>query len=149
MLYFLFRFHCAARRRCAVRYLFALGGVLCLLGAFSSAHAQTYTRVYGWGDNGLGTLGNGTTTQYWVPAMAELYGKPLIAVASGPAHALALDSNGVVYAWGYNGHGQLGNNSTIDSLVPVVVNAANGVSALYGKTVVAIAAGDNFSLALA
>lgn len=138
--------HLRVRPFCANRYLVALCAIICLgLGAIPSAQAQPYTRVYGWGSQ----VGNGTTSTYSVPAMTELYGKTLVSVSAGSSHKLALDSDGVIYAWGSNWAGQLGDNSTTDSLVPVIVNTTNGVSALHGKTVIAVAAGDSFSLALA
>ena len=39
------------------------------------------------------------------------------AIASGSLHACAL-VNGKVSCWGSNSNGELGNNSTVDSLVP-------------------------------
>ena len=58
---------------------------------------------------------------------------------------MALCSDGTVFAWGLNNYGQLGNNSTTDSPVPVAVTTSGVLS---GKTVVAIAAGQYDSLAL-
>jgi alpha-tubulin suppressor-like RCC1 family protein len=97
----------------------------------------------------VGQLGHNSTSAYRVPATTELYGKTIVAVTAGDSHSLALDSNGVLYSWGSNSDGQLGNNSTTSSSVPIVVNTTSGVSALHGKTVVAIAAGIKFSMALA
>ncbi len=48
-------------------------------------------------------------------------------------------------AWGYNNQGELGNNSTTGSSVPVPVTTTG---ALAGKTVVAISTGEYHSLAL-
>ena len=73
-------------------------------------------------------------------------------IAAGSQHSLAIAGvNNAVWAWGYNGYGQLGNNSTTNSPVPVQVmktdtSAPTGISALTGIT--AIAAGGDFSLAL-
>lgn len=44
------------------------------------------------------------------------------AVAAGYGFAYAFKSDGTVWAWGDNGYGQLGNNSTSDSHVPVQVS---------------------------
>lgn len=54
------------------------------------------------------------------------------AVAAGPYHSVAAKSDGTVWAWGYNGGGELGNATTIDSFVPVhsiAVTTAFGVAA--------------------
>ena len=105
--------------------------------------------AYAWGPNSYGKLGNNSTTDSSVPvAVANtgiLAGKTVVAVAGGYAHSLALCSDGTVAAWGYNANGQLGNNSTTDSSVPVAVDST-GI--LDGKTVVAVAGGDYHSLAL-
>lgn len=102
-----------------------------------------------WGVNSSGQLGNNTTTGSPTPTLVAetgvLAGKRVVAIAAGNLHSLALCSDGTVVAWGNNSAGQLGNNSTTDSLVPVAVNT-NG--ALSGKTVVAISAGNAHNLAL-
>ena len=94
-------------------------------------------------------MGNGSITTSKVPVLVDssgvLAGKTVIAIAAGYYHSLALCADGTLVAWGYNGYGQLGNNSTTNSSVPVVVDRA-GV--LAGKTVTAIAAGASHSLAL-
>jgi len=60
--------------------------------------------------------------------MTELYDKNLVAVVAGSSHKLALASDGTIYAWGSNWAGQLGDNSTTDLLVPVIVDTTDGVS---------------------
>jgi len=42
----------------------------------------------------------------------------------------ALKSDGTVWAWGSNGQGELGNNSTVDSEVPVQVSGLTGITAI-------------------
>lgn len=101
-------------------------------------------RPMAWGYNNHGQLGNNSTTQSKVPTgvlqSGVLAGKTVIALAAGGYHSLALCSDGTLAAWGRNDDGQLGDNSTTNRLEPVAVNVANGNSALYGKTVIAIAA---------
>ena len=105
--------------------------------------------IFSWGNNGNGALGNGSTVQSNVPVAVDmtgvLAGKTIDAVSTGQAHCLALASDGTVYAWGDNTRGELGNNSTTSSSVPVAVDMT-GV--LAGKTIIAIAAGDFVSMAL-
>jgi alpha-tubulin suppressor-like RCC1 family protein len=106
-------------------------------------------RVVAWGYNYPGRLGDGTTTSRSVPTAVKstgvLAGKTVIAVSAGEDHSLALCSDGTIAAWGDNGDGELGNNNTTDSNVPVQVNQTGVLAA---KTVIAISAGNSFSLAL-
>ena len=107
------------------------------------------TRAVGFGYNQYGQLGNGSTAnsnlQVAVTSTGVLAGKTVTAIEAGGRHSLALCSDGTVAAWGYNSEGQLGNNSTADSSVPVAVNRSGVLS---GKRVVAIAAGNSHSVAL-
>ena len=112
--------------------------------------------VAGWGEDAYGELGNGVSGgQFGVPVavntnsgVSALYGKRVVAIAAGQVHSMALSSDGTVATWGYNASGELGDNTRTNRSVPVAVNMEAGVSALYGKTVVAIAAGSDHSLAL-
>jgi alpha-tubulin suppressor-like RCC1 family protein len=63
-----------------------------------------------------------------------------MAVATGLNFTLALKSDGTLWAWGYNGFGQLGDNTTTQRTYPVQVGVLTNV--------IAIAAGDNHSIAL-
>jgi alpha-tubulin suppressor-like RCC1 family protein len=111
--------------------------------------------VVAWGDNSSGQLGDNTITQRNVPVavitasgVSALYGKTVVAIAAGASHSLALCSDGTVASWGYNTEAELGDNTTTSRRVPVAVNTASGISALYGKTVVAIAGYGAHNLAL-
>jgi alpha-tubulin suppressor-like RCC1 family protein len=106
--------------------------------------------VFSWGSDFNGQLGDGTaggsrTEPVAVVADGALAGKIVTAIAAGADHALALTSDGEVFAWGDNSRDQLGTEDWRDSAVPVAVDTRG---ALSGKTVVAIAAGENHSLAL-
>jgi len=60
-------------------------------------------------------------------------------IAAGYFHTCALSTTGAVYCWGNNVWGQLGNNSTTDSHVPVQVAGVGGTGFLSG--IASIAAG--------
>jgi uncharacterized repeat protein (TIGR02543 family) len=102
-----------------------------------------------WGLGTSGQLGNGGLTNSSVPVASlnsgVLAGKTIISVAGGHTHSYALTSEGLVYAWGQNSLGQLGNNGTAASLVPVLVYT-NGV--LSGKKITALVSGENHALVL-
>ena len=86
--------------------------------------------AYAWGYNGNGQLGNNTTYRYSVPARVRDPANPTdkskglqaTQVSAGYNHSLAVGSDGNAYAWGYNGNGQLGDNSYSNSTVPVPVS---------------------------
>lgn len=61
-------------------------------------------------------------------------------MATGVNHSLALMGDGILYAWGYNQYGQLGDGSTTDKLTPVKVNIKTQLKQVSG--------GYNHSLAL-
>jgi len=122
--------------------------------------------VWAWGDNGFGQLGTGDDNygnpkpgssipiQVYCPPViiggnitSSGYLTDVVAVAAGWDHSMALTSYGTVLAWGSGQYGQLGNGDSSDSNIPVsVVNPSSTNLAM--DSVVAIAAGGDFSLAL-
>jgi alpha-tubulin suppressor-like RCC1 family protein len=94
-----------------------------------------------WGYGKDGQLGNGTNQQSLVPVQVMGLDAGVRQVALGASHACALMANGAVKCWGTNHHGELGNNSTTGSNVPVPVT---GLS----SGVVAISAGFHHTCAL-
>lgn len=78
-------------------------------GGFFSMALTEDGQVYTWGMNQFGQLGIGFTQNQSVPMLVtSLVGFNVVAVAAGSTHALAVDSNGGLYAWGNNSSGQLG-----------------------------------------
>ena len=75
---------------------------------------DTDGRVWAWGDNSAGQLGNGLFEEKQPTpgqVLEEQSGLPLngvIAVSAGARHSLALRADGTVWAWGQNTHGQIG-----------------------------------------
>jgi len=124
--------------------------VVAVAAGYEHTHALDSTgAVHSWGYNGYGTLGNGNTTQSAIPVnvstFGSLSGRTVVAVAAGYEHTHALDSTGAVHSWGYNGYGTLGNGNTTQSAIPVNVSTFGSLS---GRTVVAVAAGTEQTLAL-
>lgn len=107
------------------------------------------SKVFAWGSNTYGQLGDGSQTGRLTPTRTDdsgvLSGRIPMAVSGGYLHGIALCDDGTIAAWGYNAQGQLGNGGTAHSNSPVEVDRS-GV--LAGKCVIAIAAGPFHNLAL-
>jgi len=107
--------------------------------------------VLSWGENEKGQLGDNSNTDSLVPIQVVVSGgvgnlEDVTQISAGNSHSLVLKLDGSVWAWGENGSGQLGNDSVVDSKVPVQVMNYNGIGYLSG--IVSIEAGYRFSLAI-
>ncbi len=99
--------------------------------------------VWAWGANDYGQLGVGVSGEPRpsprpVPGLADV-----AALAVGYAHALALRADGTVWGWGLNEDGEVGNGRSRAQPIPAAARLPQGV------TPVQVAAGRDFSLALA
>ena len=109
-----------------------------------------YNGIAGWGFNSASnpSFANGTSVNSSVPTAVDTTGvtaaRTVIAVANNN-HKLVLTADGLIYGWGRNANGELGDGTTTLRLNPVPV-IQTGV--LAGKKVVAVAAGSAHSLAL-
>ncbi|XXX78917.1 hypothetical protein WMF30_09080 [Sorangium sp. So ce134] len=102
---------------------------------------QTDGTLWAWGDNSQGTLGPQVLTTVPGPLPVEIpITRAVFGAAAGGTHVLGLDGTGVVWAWGDNSYGQLGDRPTADGTTPLQVSGIHGI--------VAIAAGRRHSLAL-
>lgn len=100
-------------------------------------------RVFCFGANGNGQLGNGTTNTNpfggkGIPEAVSWGGitEPTsIAVAAGAAHTCVIATGGAVYCWGDNSSGQLGDGTTTSHPSPVAVRSvpANATGLALGR----------------
>ena len=89
----------------------------------------TEGKAYCWGQGGSGRLGNNSTTDSSTPVAVQMpAGVSFQSIAAGSAHTCALTTTGQAYCWGWNEYGQLGNNSTTNSRIPVAVQMPASVS---------------------
>ena len=110
--------------------------------------------VWAWGDNFRGQLGNNSPASSNVPVQVHGVGDvgfltDVVAIAGGSSHSLAVKSDGTVYAWGYDGFGQLGDSTSHAgslSRTPVQVHGVGGSGFLTGVS--SVAGGGLHSLAL-
>jgi alpha-tubulin suppressor-like RCC1 family protein len=102
-------------------------------------------RLYCWGLNSDGQLGDGTTESKSTPVLVNpgqmSVNENITDVAAGFSHTCAVKS-GAAFCWGKGASGRLGDGSTVDRYTPVAVDftSNSGVSA--------IAAGDQHTCAI-
>jgi LPXTG-motif cell wall-anchored protein len=106
--------------------------------------------LYCWGANGSGELGIGTNTnatiaQRVTPANGFLNTGNVSVVKLGGNHSCAIES-GVLYCWGFNDFGQVGDGTTTAQNTPVKVTPGNGFA--NSGTVSAVALGAQHTCAI-
>jgi alpha-tubulin suppressor-like RCC1 family protein len=86
--------------------------------------------VWGWGWNGLGQLGDGSFPGRSAPDVDHPPLTGAVSIAAGAYHSLALEADGTVWAWGWNGYGQIGDGTQVSRSRPVRVPGLVGVKAI-------------------
>jgi len=99
-------------------------------GVMSSLALRSDGTVWAWGANGAGQLGRGTITDHEVTPARVAVLNHVTRISAGRGFALALRSDGIVFAWGLNGSGQLGNGTTTDSSKPVKIAGLSQVTGI-------------------
>ena len=85
-------------------------------------------KLYTWGRNYYGKLGNGTTYDSSMPiCISKVEGSPLkekniVKIYTGDDTIIAKDSDGKLYSWGNNDYGQLGDGTTTNSNIPICIS---------------------------
>ncbi len=95
---------------------------------------KTDGTVLGWGNNGNGQLGNGTTSSYYTPKEDPI-GVNIFEVkyiATGDGTSFAIKRDGSLWAWGFNSYGQLGLGDEIDRNLPNQVENLQNVIQVSG-----------------
>ncbi|CAN7492834.1 S-layer homology domain-containing protein [Arthrobacter sp. LjRoot14] len=99
-------------------------------GSVSAYALGTDGSVWAWGMNRQGELGDGTQLNRSTPTKVQGIGDVTSMAVGAYETAYALRSDGSVWAWGSNSHGQLGNGTTVGSLVPSPVRDIVGAVAV-------------------
>lgn len=91
------------------------------IGGFNHSCAILASTGFCWGDNSYGQLGNGDPFATSTPVEVAGDLGAVEALSGGVESTCALTASGNVLCWGANSRGQLGNNSTESSPLPVEV----------------------------
>lgn len=121
----------------------ALSGVIAIAaGRHHSLAAKSDGTVWAWGRNDTGQLGDGTTTNRATPV--QVVGLEGIAqLAAGDGYSLALQTSsaagGLVWSWGKNNVGQLGDGSVLQRTTPVLVTGIGAATKVTAGVASALA----------
>ncbi|MBI5611288.1 MAG: hypothetical protein HY902_20610 [Deltaproteobacteria bacterium] len=108
-----------------------LTGVIDIVASYNGTCALKQTGlVKCWGDNYYGQLGNGTVTFGTPMNVAKLTGVTSLGTSPQAQHACAILADGTARCWGYNGYGQLADNSTVSRNLPAVANGIAGATSI-------------------
>jgi alpha-tubulin suppressor-like RCC1 family protein len=98
------------------------------VGDFHSLALSSDGYIWAFGNNQDGQLGNGSTANLSKPAKVQhpdngnaLSG--IVYIASGSSHSMAIQKNDVIWAWGNNKYGQLGDGTKQNQSLPEKVNS--------------------------
>ena len=100
------------------------------LGEYHSAALTSEGRLFTWGRNDNGQLGDGTTVSKSTPTeitsrISLATEDKIIQVSLGYSHSAALTSNGRLFTWGRNDYGQLGDGTTVSKSTPTEITQAH------------------------
>ena len=109
-----------------------------------SAAADSTNTLYAWGSNALGVLGNSSTISRSSPVVVstdvpnqsspvQIGTSSWSQVSMGASHGTAISSNNLLYAWGFNTSGQVGDFTTIAKSSPVQIGASSWTHVTAGE----------------
>jgi hypothetical protein len=81
--------------------------------------------VFSWGENIHGQLGSGNEIYREKPKLIELENISIKKISCGQRHSLLLSNDGVIYAFGDNKFGQIGNGTKVSQKKPIRLNHSN------------------------
>ena len=78
--------------------------------------------LWSWGRNDYGQIGDNSSDDKWVPTQESSSSTEWSEISAGGYHTVALKTDGILWSWGRNDYGQVGDNSSDDKWVPTAVD---------------------------
>lgn len=97
---------------------------------FSTCVVNWNNRVFCWGSAAQGALGNNSTLNATNPSGPLTGPSPAVDVVMGAFHGCARTAAGALWCWGYNSNGQIGDGTTANKPMPVLVSVGGEASQL-------------------
>lgn len=89
-----------------------------------TAAIKTDGTFWAWGSNGQGQIGDNTNGSRSSPVqVGALTDWAYVAQGTGASHTLSIKTDGTLWAWGLNNHGQLGDNTRVTKSSPIQIGA--------------------------
>lgn len=119
------------------------------IGMSHSIALTSYGRVFTWGNNQSGQLGDGTTENRSMPFDISLKfdldeGEKIVSIFAGSYYSGAITSFNQLYLWGDNTNGQLGDSSKTNRSLPT--NVTNQIPFNFDEFITHVALGGTHTL---
>lgn len=121
-------------------------------GTYHTIALDDFGRLWGWGNNGNGQVGDGTQTNVMVPKLLpttlQMQNVRFVHITAGSGFSVAIDSDGRLWSWGSNYYGEIGNGVGQPGervLVPTLISHPNfdeNVKFIYASS------GENHTIAI-
>ncbi len=123
------------------------------VGRFHSSAITLDGKVYTWGQNDYGQLGNDTTTNQFTPVeitsrFSLSSGDKILQMALGSYFSGAISAEGKVFTWGQNTNGQLGLTTAGVAIHRIPVNITDKFPLALNDKIIALELSNNYSAAV-
>jgi len=113
-------------------------------GRYHTCGVTTVGDAYCWGSDQYGQLGDGTTTDSSVPVLVSGGHTWASVNGGGGDHTCGMTTVGDAYCWGFNNVGRIGDGTTTDSSVPVLVSGGHTWASVSGDSCGMTTVGDAY-----
>jgi len=110
---------------------------------------STTKEIFAWGCNDYGQIGDNSTNDLRIPTKITVNGVVFNDIKCGKEYSMALSTTGIIYTWGHNNYGQLGDNTTTNKLIPTKITVSgvefDDISAGFGHSMALSTTGELYT----